>query len=177
MHSTTNSEFYFIKDLMTWIYFFFSTKHAPFNSSYWKSDIYICLLLLLPNKMKFTDLLLFNRIHCLWLNKALKMKIFCPSDEVYRSKLNEQVTLRPMTKELFLELTNDWNQVTFTSKFSPSSSVLTFKSGKKCEGSTVLYPQPWRRRGQAGQWSHLIAEGIVLLPLSDSGTWSKLKWK
>lgn len=73
---------------------FFFTKHAPFNSSYWKSDIYICLLLLLPNKMKFTDLLLFNRIHCLWLNKALKMKIFCPSDEVYRSKLNEQVTLR-----------------------------------------------------------------------------------
>ena len=64
-------------------------------------------MLLLPNKMKFTDLLLFNRIHCLWLNKALKMKIFCPSDEVYRSKLNEQVTLRPMTKELFLELTND----------------------------------------------------------------------
>lgn len=56
--------------------------------------IYICLFLLSPNKMKFMDLLLANVIHFLWLNKALKMKIFCPSHEVYRSKLNEQVTLR-----------------------------------------------------------------------------------
>lgn len=42
------------------------------------------------------DLLLANVIHFLWLNKALKMKIFCPSHEVYRSKLNEQVTLRDL---------------------------------------------------------------------------------
>lgn len=58
--------------------------------------IYICLFLLSPNKMKFIDLLLANVIHFLWLNKALKMKIFCPSHEVYRSKLNEQVTLRDL---------------------------------------------------------------------------------
>lgn len=58
--------------------------------------IYICLFLLSPNKMKFIDLLLANVIHFLWLNKALKMKIFCLSHEVYRSKLNEQVTLRDL---------------------------------------------------------------------------------
>lgn len=56
--------------------------------------IYTSLFLLSPNKMKFIDLLLANVIHILWLNKALKMKIFCPSHEVYRSKLNEPVTLR-----------------------------------------------------------------------------------
>lgn len=53
--------------------------------------IYTSLFLLSPNKMKFIDLLLANMMHVLWLNKALKMKIFCPSHEVYRSKLNEQV--------------------------------------------------------------------------------------
>jgi len=56
--------------------------------------IYTSLFLLSPNKMKFIDSLLANVIHVLWLNKALKMKIFCPSHEVHRSKLNEQVTLR-----------------------------------------------------------------------------------
>lgn len=55
--------------------------------------IHTSLFLLSPNEMKFIDLLLANRIHILWLNKALKMKIFWPSQEVYRSKLNEQVTL------------------------------------------------------------------------------------
>lgn len=56
--------------------------------------IHTSLFLLSPNEMKFIDLISANGIHILWLNKALKMKIFCPSQEVYRSKLNEQVTLR-----------------------------------------------------------------------------------
>lgn len=56
--------------------------------------IYTSLFLLSPNKMKFIDLLLATVIHILWLNKALKMKIFCLSHEVYSTKLNEQVTLR-----------------------------------------------------------------------------------
>lgn len=73
--------------------FFFSRNTHPLIAVS-ERMIYICLLLLSPNKMKFTDLLLYNRIHCLWLNKALKMKIFCPSHDVYRSKLKEQVTLR-----------------------------------------------------------------------------------
>lgn len=58
-----------------------------------KRVVYTSLFLLSPNKMKFIDVLLANVIHILWLNKALKMKIFCPSHEVYRSKLNERVEL------------------------------------------------------------------------------------
>lgn len=88
---------------MPWILFHERCYDMEYTVSSWNMHlliavtervIYTSLFPLSPNKMKFIDLLLANVIHVLWLNKALKMKIFCPSHEVYRSKLNEQVTLR-----------------------------------------------------------------------------------
>lgn len=91
--------------------------------------IYIRLLLLSPNKMKFTDLLLFNRIHCLWLNKALKMKIFCPSHEMYRSKLNEQVTLRHLQT---LKACIGWLILPTDNKLTHQLSSRTSKGSEWC---------------------------------------------